>query len=269
MDKHNNEEVKEDVVFTYGGSFVLLGLFMGIVDSIPGFSGSTVAAIAKQYEFIIQSISKIFTKEFFKELFQSLHLIKFSDFMKKYNLDKLFFLFSGIGVGFLLSFVTVATLVEFYREIMMKLFSFFMTLVVCYYIYTYRDILLNNFNFIYGLIFVKTIIILLLLFLAVLPAINPNSLYMVFVGAFLAINAMLLPGISGSLVLIIIGLYTKLKDALILLDYTFLGVFLLGILTGAFVGIKVLSHVTKKYEVGIKFSIMGILVFASVYLFFI
>ncbi len=182
----------------------LKGFLMGICDLIPGISGGTIAFITGIYERLIIGIKQIGTKEFF---LMKLYFIKgdFKNFKKLFKkLDMLFLiiLFLGIfsaifsGAGF------ISYLLENY---FVFLLTFFVGLILASSLIIFKEIkihsqknyLIGFFGFLIGLIF---------LFISPIKVLNPSFLYILF-GGFMAVFALFLPGISGSFILLILGLY--------------------------------------------------------------
>ena len=180
----------------------LKGIAMGAADVVPGVSGGTIAFISGIYEELITSINNI-----------NLSLIKiwknegFNSFWKKLNGNFLVALFLGIFI----SLFSLATLVSWLLENEpVLLWSFFFGLVAASIFFVGKEITRWNMG---------TIIILILgaaiaYFITTLPASeNATSLPYLFISGALAVCAMILPGISGAFILVLLGSYKTILDA--------------------------------------------------------
>ncbi len=175
----------------------LKGLAMGAVNKIPGVSGGTVAFVTGIYEDLINSIKKI-NYYSFKILFTK----GFNDFYKEINGKFLTVLFSGVIASFFSVSLILDRLIENYEIYVLGLF-FGMILGSFYVIYYQLEkISLTSF---FGLA------IGLAVGLAISFADNieiANSNLIIFLCGMIAISGMVLPGLSGSYLLLLIGNYT-------------------------------------------------------------
>lgn len=216
------------------------GIAMGAADVVPGVSGGTIAFISGIYEELLKSIDglnlnafKVWKQEGFKAAWSSI------------NGNFLLALFSGIA----LSIVSLAKLIKWllFNEPIL-LWAFFFGLVLASILYVAKQISTWNLTMVIALIIASILSYLITL---AEPFASPESpFYLLFCG-FLAIIAMILPGVSGAFILLILGAYQTaidtvnnfiegistwnwelLKDAL--LKFTMLGI-------GAIIGIKVFS----------------------------
>ena len=218
------------------------GIAMGAADVVPGVSGGTIAFISGIYEELIESIDnlgfgvfKLWKKQGFKTAWKSV------------NGTFLLALFFGIGM----SIVSLAKLIKWllHNEPIL-LWSFFFGLVLASILYIGKQI--KNWSLKIILAIIITSILSYFITLAEPFASPDSSMYLLFCG-FIAIIAMILPGVSGAFILLILGAYETaintvnnliegvttgnfelLKDAL-------LKFFLLGV--GAIIGLKVFSKV--------------------------
>jgi putative membrane protein len=186
--------------------FVILlkGVAMGAADVVPGVSGGTIAFISGIYEELLSSISSI--------NFANLKLLKKEGFKaawKAINGNFLLALLSGIFI----SIVSLAKLITWLLENKpILVWSFFFGLVLASILFVSKQITKWNTSaiilFIIGAVAAYYITILH-------PAISENSslLFYFFAGA-LAICAMILPGISGSFILVLLGAYKPILKAL-------------------------------------------------------
>ena len=229
------------------------GIFMGIADAIPGVSGGTIALLLGIYEELIHTISSL-------NFEQILYLRKngFKSFWSKINGGFLFSLLLGIGVS-LISFVKIsAILLDKYP---LFLWSFFLGLIIATVYVIYKLIEKLNFrNILFVLISIMAT--LLLSSFSTVEINNIGLLYILFCGI-IASSAMILPGISGSLILVILGVYTFLINALNNLDILIIIAFILGAIIGLLGFSRVLKYLFNNYR-NITYSIMLGLVIGSI-----
>lgn len=206
------------------------GLAMGAADAIPGISGGTIAFISGIYEELINTISNI-KPSLFKTLFKE----GLAAFWKEANGNFVLALMSGIIISYI-SFMKLAKYLLEYHPIL--IWAFFFGLIVASIYFVGKQITKWN---------VATIIALIIgaciaFYISILPvmASNDNLLFLFFAGA-IAICAMILPGISGSFILIVLGAYKTLSDAIHDFDIKKLLVFI----AGCVVGILSFSHALK------------------------
>lgn len=208
----------------------LKGLAMGAADAVPGVSGGTIAFISGIYEELIATISNV-NLSLFKILFQK----GFKSFWKQLNGNFLLALLSGIIVSFV-SFMRLAKYLIENEPVL--IWSFFFGLIIASIYFVGKQITKWNIAVIIGLLFGSIVAF----YISTLPTMttNENSYFLFFAGA-LAICAMILPGISGSFILVILGAYKTLSDALH--DFNFKK--LIFFVSGALIGLLSFSHLLK------------------------
>jgi putative membrane protein len=179
------------------------GIAMGAADVVPGVSGGTIAFISGIYEELIESIDKInlgvfkvWKKEGFKTAWKSI------------NGSFLLALFSGIAI----SILSLAKLIKWllHNEPIL-LWSFFFGLVLASIIYIAKQIKGWSPKIIIAIILTSAISYYITL---AEPFASPDSpFYLLFCG-FIAIIAMILPGVSGAFILLILGAYQTAIDTI-------------------------------------------------------
>lgn len=199
----------------------LKGIAMGAADAVPGVSGGTIAFISGIYEELISTISNI-KPALFKTLFSK----GIKPFWKDLNGNFILALMLGIIVSFV-SFMRLAKYLLEHHPVL--IWSFFFGLIVASIYFVAKQITAWRFGTVIALIVGAVIAF----YVTSLPALanSDNTLYLFIAGA-IAICAMILPGISGSFILIILGAYKTLSDAIDDLDVKRLVIFTLGALTG-------------------------------------
>ena len=175
----------------------LKGLAMGAVNKIPGVSGGTVAFITGIYEDLINSIKKI-NFHSFKILFTR----GFKDFFEEINGKFLTILFSGVIASFFSVSLILDRLIQDYEIYVFGMF--FGMIIGSFYVIYYRLEKINLKSFL-GLIIGLSIG----LFISFADNIEiANSNLIIFFSGVIAISGMVLPGLSGSYLLLLMGNYT-------------------------------------------------------------
>ncbi|UII75256.1 DUF368 domain-containing protein [Flagellimonas sp. HMM57] len=180
----------------------LKGMAMGAADVVPGVSGGTIAFISGIYEELISSINNINLS-----LFKTLQKEGVKAFWDKANGNFLLALFLGI-------FISVVSLAKFLSWLLenkpILLWSFFFGLVFASIFFVGKEIAKWNF----GTISIFLIGAALAFVITELPPNeNVNSLPYLFLSGALAVCAMILPGISGAFILVLLGSYKTILDA--------------------------------------------------------
>lgn len=227
-----NRKVKDYIVIG------LKGMAMGAADVVPGVSGGTIAFISGIYEELLGSISNVNLG-----LFKTLKNEGFKIAWKQLNGNFLLSLFIGIFISILSLAKAIKYLLE--NEPIL-LWSFFFGLVLASIIYIAKQI--SKWNFI------SIIILVLGAFLAYyITTLNPlvsessSSFYIFFAGA-IAICAMILPGISGSFILVLLGAYKPVLGALNDKDFKTIFTFIAGAVIGLLSFSKVLKWLFANYK---------------------
>ena len=231
----------------------LKGLFMGSADIVPGVSGGTIALITGIYERLISAISSI-RFSFLKPLLKG----NFTDFKEKLIEEIDFELFIPLILGIGIAFISLAKVISYLLDTQTAYtFSFFLGLILAsaYILYTKLD----NFNI--KLIIISIIgIILSYIFVGLNPIATNHSLVVIFISGLIAICAMILTGISGSFLLLLLGQYQYMLNALN--SRNLIEIFVFGI--GAVIGIlgfsKLLNYLLERYESATMAFLIGIMV---------
>ena len=215
----------------------LKGIAMGAADAIPGVSGGTIAFISGIYEELVATISNV-NIALFKTLFKE----GIASFWKQLNGNFLAALFIGI----IISFVAFMRLAKFLlEEHPVLIWSFFFGLIVASIYFVGKQISKWNIGSIASLI----IGAIIAYYITTIPSLanNENPWFLVFAGA-IAICAMILPGISGAFILVILGAYKSLSDAIHDYDFKKIALFLIGAIIGILAFSKVLKWLFKHYH---------------------
>ncbi|WP_089887720.1 DUF368 domain-containing protein [Kriegella aquimaris] len=188
--------------FLHYAIVTLKGMAMGAADVVPGVSGGTIAFISGIYEELITSINNIEPS-----LFKVWKNEGFNVFWRKLNGNFLVALFLGIAISIL-------SLAKFISWLLVNeailLWSFFFGLVVASIFFVGKAI--EKWNI--AAVLVLLIGAALAYYITILPpSENVESLPFLFLSGALAVCAMILPGISGAFILVLLGSYKTILDA--------------------------------------------------------
>lgn len=218
----------------------LKGVAMGASDVVPGVSGGTIAFITGIYERLLVAI-KSFNFSNIKLLFTG----KFKQFWKNIDGNFLLCLFAGIATSFLSLAKLITYLIEYHP---VEIWSFFFGLIIASTIFVGRGV---KWNWKTALSF---ILFTLLAFFITSPQNTPlqfsteTAYWYIFLCGSIAICAMILPGISGSFMLVLLGQYTYILQSLLELNIPVILVFACGAIIGIVSFSHLLTWLFKHYE---------------------
>lgn len=209
----------------------LRGLAMGAADIVPGVSGGTIAFITGIYQRLLNSI-----QSFHPRLFRVFKEQGIAAVWQQIDGTFIVYLLSGIFVS-ILSLVRVMSFLLTEYPSFLWAFFFGLILSACYIVG--RQVSdwkpLNIFILIVGSA------VALFISLATPTQVEP-TLWLVFFAGSIAICAMILPGISGSFILLLMGMYTFIIEAVKSFEFVVLGVFAVGCILGLLMFARVLNY---------------------------
>lgn len=210
---------------------------MGAADVVPGVSGGTIAFITGIYDTLLESIRRINPSIF--------RLWKAQGFKAAFKHINGFFLIALFG-GVLTSIATLAKLITWMlANHPIPIWSFFFGLILVSVYHILRQVERKDVPrfalLLLGIIFAYSITVLKPLHL------EPTSLNVLLAGA-IAICAMILPGISGSFILLLIGMYAPVLGAVKNVQLDILGLFLAGCVAGLLTFSHVLSWLLRRFR---------------------
>ena len=207
----------------------ITGFCMGVADLIPGVSGGTVAFISGIYETLLSSIKNVLSGDTPKLLIQ----FKIKEAIASIPFRFLLPLFAGIGTAILLFANLLSYLLEKYPTFV---WAFFFGLVIASTWLVAKRVKSWSKN---GMVMFGLFTLVGYWIVGLVPVETPENLPMFFGAGMIAIIAMILPGISGSFILLILGKYTQVLTAVKNLDIAVL----LSVILGAVVGLGLFSRV--------------------------
>lgn len=209
-------------------SLALKGCAMGAADVVPGVSGGTIAFISGIYEELIDSIKSVDL-----DAIKLLCRFQIKEFWQKINGSFLVAVFCGVAIS-ILSLAKVMTYMLANHPVM--IWSFFFGLIIASSILVFREVkkfdVLSAISILVGIAVAYSITV-------ITPAQTPNDWWFIVLCGAIAICAMILPGISGSFILLLMGKYLYIINALSSFELVTISLFI----AGAAVGITSFSHI--------------------------
>jgi len=215
----------------------LKGMAMGAADVVPGVSGGTIAFISGIYEELIISINNIDLS-----LFKTLREKGLKSAWRQLNGNFLLALFIGIGI----SVLSLAKLVSWLLENKpVLIWSFFFGLVIASILLVGKEVKKWNLATIAAMIIGAGVAYYIT---TLPPSENVDSLPFLFLSGAVAICAMILPGISGAFILVLLGSYKTIIDALHSLDFKIIAVVGVGAIFGLLSFARLLKWMFNNYK---------------------
>ena len=226
------------------------GFCMGIAEITPGISGATIAGIFNVYEPFIKVLSFFNPKKLITD---------FNNFLKNINLPLMVPLMFGMIISIYFSAYFVDYLIQhqlYFFKIFLSLVMLFAVIKNCTMDQSFSD------SGKYFLSFALGIIVAILIAFSLIEFNFNNDFLLIFSGL-LAFTAFILPGISGSLVLLILGVYQEIISGVKNLDILALLPFIIGMLLAFFIVPTQIAKRFEKNEHQIKVLFSG-LIFGSI-----
>ena len=221
---------------------------MGIAEIIPGVSGGTLAFITGIYKELIDSIKSI-NLDSLKLLFQ----LQLKKFWHQINGNFLSTLLVGMVVSILLLSRFITFLLDFHQ---FKIWGFFFGLIISSALIIFKSI--NKLNSV-SLLFLLAGLVLSAYISLVAPSSTPNNNIFIFLSGAIAISAMILPGISGSFILLFLSKYEFILSSLNSFEINVILVFLAGCVTGLVTFSRLLSYLFKNFYDNVVGLLVGFL----------
>lgn len=232
----------------FNKSLFFKGMLMGIAEIIPGVSGGTLAFITGIYKELIDSIKSI-NLDSLKLLFQ----LQLKKFWLQINGNFLSTLLVGMVVSILLLSRFITFLLDFHQ---FKIWGFFFGLIISSALIIFKSI--NKLNSV-SLLFLFAGVVLSAYISLVAPSSTPNNNIFIFLSGAIAISAMILPGISGSFILLFLSKYEFILSSLNSFEINVILVFLAGCVTGLVTFSRLLSYLFKNFYDNVVGLLVGFL----------
>lgn len=207
------------------------GMCMGAADVVPGVSGGTIAFITGIYDELINSIKSINAASL-KMFFTG----KWGEFWNMINGKFLLFLLAGIGISVFSLAKIITWLLVAYPVLV---WSFFFGLVLASTWFVGKDVKERNWKTALGFLLGAALAFYITV---ATPAETPSHFLFIFLCGAIAICAMILPGISGSFILVLLGKYFFIMEAVKTLDLKVIAIFGIGACVGITSFSRLLSY---------------------------
>ena len=234
---------------------------MALADSVPGVSGGTIAFILGFYDNFVNSLNNLISEN------------------KADRLKALKFL-AKIGIGWITGFIlSVLFITSIFEKNIYEISSLFLGFIIAsipLIIKSERKTLKENYKNIIFLIIGVTVVCAITYFNPMTASNHSFSIKFenlsiglglyIFISGMIAISAMVLPGISGSTILLIFGLYTSILNGIkgiLKLNLEYLPgviIFGLGIIVGVFVTVRSVRSLLKKFRAQTIYCIIGLMI---------
>ncbi len=235
--------------------FVIAGFFVGLAELLPGISGSTIAIAFKVYEKFILFLSNLKISNFSFN-FKKLNQVFFLDLIIP------FFIAMAISVIFASKFILF--LYSEYTNGFLIFLSFLMCSISFLIAFRLKNEFKLNMNWI--IYFLAGAIFAAMLNTISLVSNNPSFIVFVLVG-FIAFSFFLLPGISGSAILLSIGVYEIIIGSIANMQLEILMPFAIGCLISLFLMPKIINHLLSKYKLNIMIFFAALIFVSGVLIF--
>ena len=233
----------------------LKGMGIGMANIIPGVSGGTIAVITGIYDELVDAFGNFFKSE--------------GGWRRN-----LFFL-TPVIVGILLGNIALARLIGFLLEEAPGPTNFaFIGLILGSAPYLVSRMGTHNMRSRHGILFILGVGLVLWMGLASPPAATPpivevdvSSAALVFGAAFLGSIAMIVPGVSGSFLLLLIGMYSTLQNAFSTINVPMIAIFVFGTLVGVVIVSKGIAALLRNFHGSTYAVVIGLVIGSSISLF--
>lgn len=234
--------------------FVLAGFCVGFAELLPGISGSTVAIFFGIYEKIIKALSAIRLKNI------SFNLRKLNQI---FNLD----LMIPFIISMIISVLVFSKFILFLHNEFTSIFNIILgiLMIVGGYLIARKELL--SFGIYRNLFFLIGLIVSFALSNLAIDSIDINLVNLIFAG-FIAFSFFLIPGISGSAILLIFGFYSIIIESIAILNFTVLLPFAIGAFISLLTMPKIISYLFEKNRESIISFFGGLIIGTGIILIF-
>tara|TARA_B100001059_G_scaffold158396_1_gene158015 strand:+ start:267 stop:992 length:726 start_codon:yes stop_codon:yes gene_type:complete len=233
--------------------YSLAGFCMGVAELIPGISGSTVAVIFKIYPNLMTILSQLRLKNL------TLNLRSLSE---TFQLNLSMPLIFSMIIAVILSSRGINYLLTNYEEIFLSSLGLLMIALSIYII-----------NFLKDLVEDKRLLVFLSLGIIIgfaLQELNISSVNIsipyLFLSGVLAFSFFLIPGISGSAMLVVLGVYGPIIQAVSIFNFTLLAPFSLGCLISLLLLPRVVLSIYSSHELTLMHFFSGLILSSGIFL---
>ena len=237
-------------------NLIIKGFCIGSADVIPGVSGSTIAFILGIYPKLINAI-KSFDSKWLSMIFS----LNFRSGLQRPDFNFLIPLGIGIlsAVFFFTRIIPLPILVRTHSEIIYGLFFGLVLGSIILFLYKLGTILISKY-----FIFLLFGIFFGVYFISLVPSSTPDDSWFIFICGIVSISAMLLPGVSGSFILLMMKKYAYILNAVGHIELSIITPFIFGVITGLIVFSRLISYILEYFYQQTILFMTGLLI-ASLY----
>ena len=237
-------------------NLIIKGFCIGSADVIPGVSGSTIAFILGIYPKLINAI-KSFDSKWLSMIFS----LNFRGVLQRSNFNFLIPLGIGIlsAVFFFTRIIPLPILVRTHSEIIYGLFFGLVLGSIILFLYKLGTNFISKY-----FIFLLFGIFFGVYFISLVPSSTPDDSWFIFICGIVSISAMLLPGVSGSFILLMMKKYAYILNAIGHIELSIIAPFIFGVITGLIVFSRLISYILKYFYQQTILFMTGLLI-ASLY----
>ena len=228
---------------------IIFGAIIGVANIIPGVSGGTMAVILNIYDELIGTIS-----DFKKDVRGSIEYL------------------APIGIGAVLAILLCSSGINYLLQNHYMIINFFFIGIILGSIpMIYGKAREERFKISYGIPFIIAFAIMIATIVfsdiseghTIITTLTPQVFIQLVITSAIAAVCMIIPGISGSFVMLLLGVYTTVITAISSFNVLLLMPIGIGVLLGLFGGAKIIDFVLNRYKGGTYFGILGF-VFGSI-----
>ncbi len=237
-------------------NLIIKGFCIGSADVIPGVSGSTIAFILGIYPKLINAI-KSFDGKWLSMIFS----LNFRSGLQRPDFNFLIPLGLGIlsAVFFFTRIIPLPLLVRTHSEIIYGLFFGLVLGSIILFLYKLGTNLISKY-----FIFLLFGIFFGVYFISLVPSSTPDDSWFIFICGIVSISAMLLPGVSGSFILLMMKKYAYILNAIGHIEFSIITPFIFGVITGLIVFSRLISYILEYFYQQTILFMTGLLI-ASLY----
>lgn len=237
-------------------NLIIKGFCIGSADVIPGVSGSTIAFILGIYPKLINAI-KSFDSKWLSMIFS----LNFRSGLQRPDFNFLIPLGVGIlsAVFFFTRIIPLPLLVRTHSEIIYGLFFGLVLGSIILFLYKLGTNLISKY-----FIFLLFGIFFGVYFISLVPSSTPDDSWFIFICGIVSISAMLLPGVSGSFILLMMKKYAYILNAIGHIEFSIITPFIFGVITGLIVFSRLISYILEYFYQQTILFMTGLLI-ASLY----
>jgi putative membrane protein len=240
--------------FSEGVALYLKGFAMGTADVIPGVSGGTIAFVSGIYDSFLAALSSVNGK-FFKNIFRFELKQAFSEIHFKFMLV--------LGFGMVSAILSTARVMH-YLIVHQPVFTWsaFMGLIAASIIYVGKQIEDKKSPINWMMLGLGTVVAFSVV--SLIPVSTPNHSWFIMLCGLIGVCAMILPGLSGSFLLLILGKYEFITGAVkapfVAGNLQIILTFLVGTFTGLFTFSKLLKWFLERYHAAAMALLTGFMI---------